>query len=135
MYGAIPDVVISKPPRNNQLRVVVALGVGVMIGALGTAMLFPQSTKETESPTPAPRPILAASTLSPTNDDDVIPHNLALMARGPEAPSPSRAAMELDQTPNAYLTPGQYHECHLMVDKALNDQYDKMSKDCKSEWG
>ena len=54
---------------------------------------------------------------------------------GPEAPSPSRAAMELDQTPNAYLTPGQYHECHLMVDKALNDQYDKMSKDCKSEWG
>ena len=42
------------------------------------------------------RPILAASTLSPTNDDDVIPHNLALMARGPEAPSPSRATMELD---------------------------------------
>ena len=26
--GAIPDVVISKPPRNNQFRVVVALGVG-----------------------------------------------------------------------------------------------------------
>ena len=96
MYGAIPDVVISKqPPRNNPFRVVVALGFGVLIGALGTAMLFPQSTKETESPTPAPRPILAASTLSPTNDDDVIPHNLALMARGPEAPSPSRAAMEL----------------------------------------
>ncbi len=96
MYGAIPDVVISKPPRNNQFRVVVALVVGVMIGALGTAMLFPVDTKETEAPTPAPRPILAASTLSPTNDDDVIPHNLALMARGPEAPSPSRAAMELD---------------------------------------
>ena len=97
MYGTIPDVVISKqPPRNNPFRVVVALGFGVLIGALGTAMLFPQSTKETESPTPAPRPILAASTLSPTNDDDVIPHNLALMARGPEAPSPSRATMELD---------------------------------------
>ena len=31
MYGAIPDVVISKqPPRNNQLRVVVALGVAVL---------------------------------------------------------------------------------------------------------
>ena len=36
MYGTIPDVVISKPPRNNQFRVVVALVVGVMIGALGT---------------------------------------------------------------------------------------------------
>ena len=59
MYGAIPDVVISKPPRNNQFRVVVALGVGVMIGALGTTMLFPVTTKETEHPTPAPRPILA----------------------------------------------------------------------------
>ena len=61
MYGAIPDVVISKPPRKNQYRVVVALCVGVLIGALGTAMLFPQSTKETESPTAAPRPILAAT--------------------------------------------------------------------------
>ena len=59
MYGAIPDVVISKPPRQNQCRVVVALGVGVMIGALGTTMLFPVTTKETEHPTPAPRPILA----------------------------------------------------------------------------
>ena len=29
MYGTIPDVVISKP-RNNQFRVVVALGVGVL---------------------------------------------------------------------------------------------------------
>ena len=54
MYGAIPDVVISKPPRNNQFRVVVALVVGVMIGALGTALLTP-------APTPAPRPILAAT--------------------------------------------------------------------------
>ena len=60
MYGAIPDVVISKPPRQNHFRVVVALGVGVMIGALGTAMLFPVDTKITEAPTPAPRPILAA---------------------------------------------------------------------------
>ena len=59
MYGTIPDVVISKPPRNNQFRVVVALGVGVLIGALGTAMLFPVATKNTEAPTPAPRPILA----------------------------------------------------------------------------
>ena len=59
MYGTIPDVVISKPPRNNQFRVVAALGVGVLIGALGTAMLFPVTTKETEHPTPAPRPILA----------------------------------------------------------------------------
>jgi hypothetical protein len=83
MYGTIPDVVISKPPRNNQFRVVVALGVGVLIGALGTAsMLFPVATKITPAPTPAPRagPILAAmegddllgprwsSTLNPTAD-------------------------------------------------------------------
>ena len=47
MYGTIPDVVISKPPRNNQFRVVVALVVGVLIGALGTAMLFPVATKLT----------------------------------------------------------------------------------------
>ena len=60
MYGTVPDVVISKQPRNNQFRVVVALGVGVMIGALGTTMLFPVTTKETEHPTPAPRPILAS---------------------------------------------------------------------------
>ena len=52
MYGTIPDVVISKPPRNNQSRVVVALCVGVAIGALGTALLTP-------APTPAPRPVLA----------------------------------------------------------------------------
>ena len=83
------------PARRGSGQIVVALCVGVIIGALGTIALI----------------------------------------GGPEAPSPSRAAMELDQTPNAYLTPGQYHECHLMVDKALNDQYDKMSKDCKSEWG
>jgi len=58
MYGAIPDVVISKPPRKNQFRVVVALCLGVLIGALGTAaMLFPVVTKNTEAPTPAPRPI------------------------------------------------------------------------------
>ena len=56
MYGAIPDVVISKPPRKNQFRVVVALCLGVLIGALGTAaMLFPVATKITEAPTPAPR--------------------------------------------------------------------------------
>ena len=62
MYGAIPDVVITKPPRNNQFRVVVALVVGVMIGALGTAMLFPVATKLTPAPTPAPPgPILAAT--------------------------------------------------------------------------
>ena len=58
MYGTIPDVVISKPPRNNQFRVVVALCVGVLIGALGTAMMLPVVTKDTEAPTPAPRPIL-----------------------------------------------------------------------------
>ena len=52
MYGTIPDVVISKPPRNNQLRVV-ALASAFLIGALGTALLTP-------APTPAPRPILAA---------------------------------------------------------------------------
>ena len=58
MYGTIPDVVISKPPRNNQSRVVVALCVGVVIGALGTALLTP-------APTPAPRAgqILAAMEL------------------------------------------------------------------------
>ena len=60
MYGAaIPEdaeAMVSKQPRNNQLRVVVALGVGVLIGALGTAMLFPVA------PTPAPPgPLLAAT--------------------------------------------------------------------------
>ena len=66
MYGTIPDVVISKPPRNNQCRVVVALGVGVLIGALGTAaMLFPVATKITE----APRPILAADPEIEMSDD------------------------------------------------------------------
>ena len=73
MYGAIPDVVISKPPRNNQFRVVVALVLGVMIGALGTAsMLFPVATKITEAPTPAPRPvtpILAADPEIEMSDD------------------------------------------------------------------
>ena len=73
MYGAIPDVVITKPPRNNQFRVVVALVVGVMIGALGTAaMLFPVVTKNTEAPTPAPRPvtpILAADPEIEMSDD------------------------------------------------------------------
>ena len=64
MYGAIPDVVISKPPRQNQFRVVVALVVGVMIGALGTAaMLFP-------TPTPRPmQPILAADPEIEMSDD------------------------------------------------------------------
>ena len=80
---------LSKQPNQAPARrgfgLVVALCVGVLIGALGTAMLFPQSTKETESPTPAPRPILAAITLSPTNDDDVIPHN-----------NPERRRMEFD---------------------------------------
>ena len=73
MYGAIPDVVITKPPRNNQFRVVVALVLGVMIGALGTAsMLFPVATKITEAPTPAPRPvtpILAADPEIEMSDD------------------------------------------------------------------
>ena len=69
MYGTIPDVVISKP-RNNQFRVVVALGVGVLIGALGTAMLTP-------APTAAHRPILKTDYYSDiewvptTNRDDI----------------------------------------------------------------
>ena len=60
MYDTIPDVVIHKPRKNtlkNQPRVVVALCVGVLIGALGT---------------------------------------MVLMVGGPEAPSPPRAAMELN---------------------------------------
>ena len=70
MYGAIPDVVISKPPRNNQFRVVVALVLGVMIGALGTAsMLFPVATKITEAPTPAPR---AGQILAAMEGDDLL---------------------------------------------------------------
>ena len=65
MYGATPDVVISKqPPRKFQPRVVVVALCGVLIGSLGTAMLFPVAVKETNAPTtppttPAPR-ILAA---------------------------------------------------------------------------
>ena len=70
MYGTIPDVVISKQPRNNQFRVVVALCVGVLIGALGTAMLFPVATKLTPAPTPAPRPVLAAT--DSDNRDDIL---------------------------------------------------------------
>ena len=64
MYGTIPDVVISKPPRNNQLRVVVALGFGVffLIGALGTALLTP-------APTPAPR---AGQILAAMEGDDLL---------------------------------------------------------------
>ena len=64
MYGTIPDVVISKPPRNNQLRVVVALcvSVGVLIGALGTALLTP-------APTPAPR---AGQILAAMEGDDLL---------------------------------------------------------------
>ena len=62
MYGTIPDVVISKPPRNNQFRVVVALGVGVLIGALGTALLTP-------APTPAPR---AGQILAAMEGDDLL---------------------------------------------------------------
>ena len=54
-------MVISKqPPRNNPFRVVAALGVGVMIGALGTVMMLPVVTKNTNAPTTAPRPVLAA---------------------------------------------------------------------------
>ena len=59
--AAIPEdaeAMVSKQPRNNQFRVVVALCVGVLIGALGTAMMLPVVTKDTEAPTPAPRPIL-----------------------------------------------------------------------------
>ena len=90
MYGAaIPEdaeAMVSKQPRNNQLRVVVALCVGVLIGALGTAMLFPQLRNEFPSPD-------TLEHTQPTSDFDV---GMALVAGGPEAPSPSRAAMELD---------------------------------------
>ena len=76
MYGAtIPEddaaeAVVSNLPRKQQAPArrfgfVLALCVGVVIGALGTIALI----------------------------------------GGPEAPSPSRATMELDQTPNSYLTP------------------------------
>ncbi len=66
MYGAaIPEdaeAMVSKQPRNNQLRVVVALGVGVVIGALGTALLTP-------APTPAPR---AGQILAAMEGDDLL---------------------------------------------------------------
>ncbi len=61
MYGTIPDVVISKPPRNNQLRVV-ALASAFLIGALGTALLTP-------APTPAPR---AGQILAAMEGDDLL---------------------------------------------------------------
>ena len=76
MYGAaIPEAMVSKQPKNQAparrgyglVGLVVALCVGVMIGALGT---------------------------------------IGLMAGGPEAPSPSRAAMELD---------AQSHGCSEVV--------------------
>ena len=62
MYATIPEDAEAKQPKNQAparrgFGLVVALCVGVMIGALGT---------------------------------------MALVAGGPEAPSPSRAAMELD---------------------------------------
>ena len=112
MYGTIPDVVISKPPRNNQFRVVVALVVGVMIGALGTAaMLFPVVTKNTEAPTPAPRPvtpILAADPEIEMSDDLMECRNslsgcrkqLVACASTSRPVTTSLAAMELDAQSN-----------------------------------
>jgi hypothetical protein len=97
MYGTIPDVVISKPPRNNQFRVVVALGVGVLIGALGTAMLFPAS-----------RPILAADPEIEMSDDLMECRNslsgcrkqLVACASTSRPVTTSLAAMELDAQSN-----------------------------------
>ena len=128
MYGAIPDVVISKPPRKNQFRVVVALGVGVMIGALGTAMLFPVATKDTDAPTAAPRPVLAAEIAL-----NVCQEELDQMASdvgecynklyGKEGKT-SRAAMELDaQSDRCNEDVDEKTEtvvsCCLKVDEAL----------------
>ena len=77
MYGAIPDVVISKqPPRNNQLHVVVALGVGVLVGALGTVMMLPVVTKSTIAPTPQPTlSMMSLAAMGPCRemrDDDIL---------------------------------------------------------------
>ena len=103
MYGTIPDVVISKPPRNNQFRVVVALVVGVMIGALGTTMMLPVVTKDTEAPTPAPRPILAMDPIETSHDLHACMNSLSgcrqeLMACASTSRpvTTSLAAMELD---------------------------------------
>jgi hypothetical protein len=107
MYGTIPDVVISKPPRNNQFRVVVALVVGVMIGALGTTMMLPVVTKDTEAPTPAPRPILAMDPIETSHDLHACMNSLSgcrqeLMgcASTSRPVTTSLAAMELDAQSN-----------------------------------
>ena len=100
MYGAtipedeVAEATVSKQPSKNQASarrfgLVVALCVGVVIGALGT---------------------------------------MALVAGGPEAPSPSRAAMELDAQ----------SECDAAVMKYLDGSDSLSVGDChdlaKSCW-
>ena len=104
MYGTIPDVVISKPPRNNQFRVVVALGVGVLIGALGTAsMLFPVATKLTPAPTPAPPGPILESKIDNDSPEGILNECMSAchsrcenLYQQNRAHDHSRAAMELD---------------------------------------
>ena len=92
MYGAaIPEdaeamvsKVESKQPRNNRYRVVVALGVGVLIGALGTALLTPAST-------PAPR---AGQILAAMEGDDLLrPPRLTTSGRCRVAVPPSHTKL------------------------------------------
>ena len=80
MYGTVPDVVISKqPPRKFHPHVVVVALCGVLIGSLGTAMLFPLApTYAPNAPTPQPtltnadRSILAAMGPLRAPDDDIL---------------------------------------------------------------
>ena len=79
MYGAIPDVAISKqPPRKFHPRVVVVALCGVLIGSLGTAMLFPLAVKESPpAPTPQPTPpvglgLAAMGPCREMRDDDIL---------------------------------------------------------------
>ena len=81
MYGATPDVVISKqPPRKFQPRVVVVALCGVLIGSLGTAMLFPLApTYAPNAPTPQPTPssldrlaAMGPCPLREMRDDDIL---------------------------------------------------------------
>ena len=67
------EAILSKQPRKNQPRVVVALGIGVLGGELGTVMMLPVVKKSTITPTPRPTlSVLAAMGPLRAPDDDIL---------------------------------------------------------------